>query len=75
MPWKEASIMDQRAQFIALAKSNYLPFKKLCQQFGVSRTTGYKWFNRSLNAALQDAIKDQSKKPKQETKAFTAKNF
>jgi len=45
MPWKECKPMDQRIRFIArlLEGEKMAP---LCREFGNSRVTGYKIFNR-----------------------------
>ena len=45
MPWKESSIMDERTRFI----SRLLEGEKMthvCEEFGISRKTGYKLWNR-----------------------------
>src|SRR5438046_1011107 len=43
MPWRDASPMDQRTQFIADHLRDALPISELCELYGVSRKTGYKW--------------------------------
>jgi len=45
MPWKECRTMDERLRFIArlLEGEKMAP---LCREFGISRVTGYKIFNR-----------------------------
>jgi transposase InsO family protein len=63
MPWIVNNVMDQRIEFIALARSGNFKFKHLCQKFGISRTTGYKWFGRVRDMGLPDALKDHSRKP------------
>src|SRR5436309_13621489 len=42
MPWKEASPMDQRTQFIADYLRDSLAITELCELYEVSRKTGYK---------------------------------
>ena len=46
MPWREVSVMDQRREFVMLAKQEGVNRRKLCQQFGISAPTGYKWIER-----------------------------
>jgi len=46
MPWKEINVLDSRLQFIALYQQNIMSFSELCREFGVSRTTGYKFIDR-----------------------------
>ncbi len=45
MPWKEWNVVEERLRFIA----RYLDGEKmapLCREFGISRKTGYKIYNR-----------------------------
>ena len=46
MPWKETSVLDQRLRFIAAYLEREHSMTPLCQHFGVSRATGYKWADR-----------------------------
>jgi transposase InsO family protein len=65
MPWEVVSIMDQKVQFISLAKARVKPVKTLCEDFGISRQTGYKWLNRVNNSVdMFEALKEQSREPK-----------
>ena len=50
MPWREVSTMSLRQEFVALARSRAIAFSTLCQRFGISRKTGYKWIDRALVA-------------------------
>ena len=47
MPWKETCIMDERVMFIAECLGGELPMTALCERYGISRKTGYKWLGRS----------------------------
>src|SRR2546425_6385823 len=46
MPWRQTSPMDQRTQFIADHLRDALTVTELCELYGVSRKTGYKWIDR-----------------------------
>ena len=61
MPWKECRPMDERLRFIArlLEGEKMAP---LCREFGISRVTGYKIFNRYKECGL-DALNDRSRRP------------
>lgn len=61
MPWKECKPMDERLRFIArlLEGEKMAP---LCREFGISRVTGYKLFNRYKDCGL-DALTDRSRRP------------
>src|SRR5258707_3779843 len=58
MPWKECHIMDERLRFVArlLEGEKMAP---LCAEFGISRKTGYKIFDRYKDCGLQ-AFSDRS---------------
>jgi transposase-like protein len=45
MPWREASPMDQRTQFIAAHLRGVLTTTELCALYGISRKTAYKWID------------------------------
>ncbi len=61
MPWKECKPMDERIRFIArlLDGEN---MSALCREFGISRPTGYKIFNRYKHLGLQ-GLENQSRRP------------
>lgn len=46
MPWDEASRVDRRGEFVALAEARAVPFVELCRRYGISPKTGYKWLAR-----------------------------
>mgnify|MGYP001815804456 CR=1 FL=1 len=61
MPWKECKPMDERLKFVArlLDGEKMAP---LCREFGVSRVTGYKIFNRYKDCGLE-GLQDRSRRP------------
>ena len=61
MPWKECRPMDERLRFIArlLDGEKMAP---LCRQFGISRVTGYKIYERYRECGL-DGLNDRSRRP------------
>ena len=46
MPWKETCPMDEKLSFIAECLRGELPMVALCEDYGISRKTGYKWLGR-----------------------------
>ena len=46
MPWKETSAMDERMKFIAEYLKDESTISDLCQAYGISRPTAYKWIER-----------------------------
>src|SRR5216117_3490872 len=68
MPWREASPMDQRTQFIADHLRDVRSITELCALYGVSRKTGYKWIDRYLRhgpAGLEEASRRPRRSPNQ----------
>ena len=61
MPWKECQAMDERMRFVArlLEGEKMAP---LCTEFGISRKTGYKIFDRYKDCGLE-AFTDRSRRP------------
>ena len=61
MPWSESSVMDERLRFVArLLEGEQMAL--LCREFGISRKTGYKIFDRYKEHGL-DALTDRSRRP------------
>jgi transposase InsO family protein len=55
--------MDQKTQFIADYLRDSLCFAELCEMYGISRKTGYKWVNRYLTVGPA-GLEDQSRRPR-----------
>jgi transposase InsO family protein len=63
MPWKESSAMEERIRFVVLALQEERPFSALCEAFGVSRQTGYKWLRRYEQAGCLEGLAEASRRP------------
>lgn len=63
MPWRATRPMDQRAEFVLKAEQREVPFRELCEEFGVSPKTGYKWVERFRAGGIA-ALHDLSTKPR-----------
>ena len=61
MPWKESSVMDERLRFVARRLEGE-PMSLLCREFGISRKTGYKIFDRYKDHGLE-GLTDRSRRP------------
>ncbi len=61
MPWNECKPMDERLKFIARLLDGE-KMSPVCREFGISRVTGYKIFNRYKECGL-DALNDRSRRP------------
>jgi putative transposase len=46
MPWHESDVMDQRCKFVVAYMNEQFTMRELCERFGISRPTGYKWVRR-----------------------------
>ena len=62
MPWSQTSPMDQRTQFIADHLRQVLSVTELCDLYGVSRKTGYKWIDRYLRQGPA-GLEERSRRP------------
>jgi transposase InsO family protein len=62
MPWKEQRVMSEKLQFIEKAAAPGANISALCQEYGVSRQTGYKWLRR-FRADGYPGLVEQSRRP------------
>jgi len=62
MPWKKSEPMEQRMEFAVRAMQT-LNFRALCQQYGISAKTGYKWKERFWRKGLA-GMAEESRRPK-----------
>src|SRR5690242_15534490 len=61
MPWKESSVMDERIRFVIRLKDGE-SMASLCREFGISRKTGYKIFERYEECGLE-GLTDRARRP------------
>src|SRR5215471_353214 len=75
MPWKECSVTDERMQFVARRLAGEA-MAELCREFGISRKTGYKIFDRYQECGIQ-GLTDRSRRPYRYAKQlpFQVENF
>ena len=69
MPWKEASPMTERQQFIDLYLSGNYSVTELAERFGISRKTAYKYIERFAQQGLE-GLQDRSRAPKNHPNRF-----
>ncbi len=60
MPWREVSKMDERREFVRLARQEGANRRELCRRFGIHADTGYKWLGRGM---IDDELADRSRRP------------
>src|SRR5258708_8730193 len=63
MPWKETSPVIERLQFIHDSQSGLYVMSELCERYGISRKTGYKWLERFEEDGKR-GLGDRSRAPK-----------
>jgi len=61
MPWKESSVMEERLCFVARLLDGEA-MTEVCREFGISRKTGYKIFDRYKEHGLE-ALTDRTRRP------------
>lgn len=62
MPWSVTNVMSIRLEFVAEAFGRRHRFSTLCQRYGISEKTGYKWLAR-FRAFGPEALADASHQP------------
>ncbi len=64
MSWGVVSLMSLREEFVQLVEGRTtMSLTKLCQRYGISRKTGYKWLGRYRKQGLE-GLADHSRRPK-----------
>ena len=58
MPWKECNVVEERLRFIARLLDGE-KMAGLCREFGISRKTGYKIYNRYKDCGI-DGLTDRT---------------
>src|SRR5437016_11259549 len=61
MPWNASSVMEERLRFVARLLDGEA-MTDVCRDFGISRKTGYKIFDRYKEHGLR-ALTDRSRRP------------
>ena len=62
MTWRTMDVQQQRVEFVTAAKRGSRPFRSLCEEFGISRPTGYLWLRRYEQLGLQGIV-ERSRRP------------
>lgn len=69
MPWKETNVVDERLNFIIKAFDKNTNFLKLCNEYGITTKTGYKWKKRFIEGGMP-SLEDQSRRPLSNSRAI-----
>ena len=62
MTWRETSPMEERIRFVKNCRSGLYEMSELCDRYGISRKTGYKWLHR-FEAEGAGGLVDRSRAP------------
>lgn len=62
MPFQESTRMDERYAFVLSYRSGTYTMSELCDSYGISRPTGYKWIERFAAQGLL-GLQDRSRAP------------
>jgi transposase InsO family protein len=63
MPWRDPDIMNQRTEFVLRTYAPGEVFQELCEEYGISAKTGYKWKKR-FEEEGRGGLRDRSRRPK-----------
>src|SRR5258708_38187955 len=63
MAWERTDMSEQRVKFVVWAASGKECMATLCQEFGVSRPTGYRWRRRFEQAGSVMAVVGRNRRP------------
>ena len=61
MPWNESNLMNERIKFVARLLDGE-SMTSVCREFGITRKTGYKIFNRYKEIGIE-GLQNQSRRP------------
>ena len=62
MPCEQTLPMDQKTQFVSEYLRDTISFTELCDRYGISRKTGYKWIDRYQRQGPA-GLADRSRRP------------
>ena len=63
MPWRTTTPMSEKLRFIEDLETSLFTMTELCEQYGISRKTGYKWAERYVEEG-PGGLEDRSRAPK-----------
>jgi len=63
MPWKTVSLLKVRQRLVEAVLARRQTLQKICQRFGVSRKSAYKWLARFRHRGLP-GLRDHSRRPR-----------
>ncbi len=64
MPWKVKDVMEQRIEFVVRVLQKESTVTQLCEEYGISRPTGYLWLKRYRETGTFLSLCDRSRRPR-----------
>jgi putative transposase len=71
MPWRGVTLVNLRREFTRAQAQGVLSMTELCDHYGISRKTGYKWVARA-EAEGAEGLHDRSRRPHHSPRATDA---
>jgi len=71
MPWSETCAMEERLRFVADVLAGDESMTELCELYGISRKTGYKWWARHCQDGAA-GLQERSRAPRDHGRARPA---
>jgi transposase InsO family protein len=62
MAWGTVNVKDQRMRFVVLASQHQQSMTELCEEFGITRPTGYEWLRRYERGGIAGVV-EKSRRP------------
>lgn len=63
MPWQSTSVMEKRIEFVVRASSGSEVMSDLCEEYGISRVTGYHWLRKYERTYQVTTLREESRRP------------
>ena len=63
MAWRTTKVKDERVKFVVAVSRREKNFTQVCEEFGVARTTGYRWWRRYQEQGVA-GIEERSRRPR-----------
>jgi transposase InsO family protein len=63
MPWKQSNVMDERIRYVVRAERQNTSLNELSAEFGVHRTTGWRWRKRLERVGRIEELGEHSRRP------------
>ena len=62
MAWRATNVKDQRMVFVVAVSRREKNFRQMCAEFGITRTTGYRWWHRYQKQGVT-GVEERSRRP------------